>query len=311
MCMMKIVAGIMRHDMGSGQKRRERTQAMPGGVTREEHAYLPDGDRLHMLDVYRPEGAEGALPLVFNIHGGAWVFGDKDLNRFYAATLAKAGFAVVSISYRLLPETDLKGQVADIAAAAKFTAEHAEEFGADTRSVMLTGDSAGAHLSSLYYSVASDAELAGLYGIEPGLPFDVRCLVLSHGVGDIHELLLNGKGEFIRATAPLQRLFDKGMFGKKPLESPLFARSSIEEAGKNVEFPPVMLIGCDRDVYLQHTLRLKRYFSEKAPRLEFFFTEGEAGARLSHVYNILRPEWEESRRANDASLAFFRECMAE
>ena len=181
MCMIKIVAGIMRHDMGSGQKRRERTQVMPGGVTREEYAYLPDGDRLHMLDVYRPEGAEGALPLVFNIHGGAWVFGDKDLNRFYAATLAKAGFTVVSISYRLLPETDLKGQVADIAAAAKFTAEHAEEFGADTRSVMLTGDSAGAHLSSLYYSVASDADLAGLYGIEPGLPFDVRCLVLSHG----------------------------------------------------------------------------------------------------------------------------------
>ena len=62
MCMMKIVAGIMRHDMGSGQKRRERTQVMPGGVTREEHAYLPDGDRLHMLDVYRPEGVEGALP---------------------------------------------------------------------------------------------------------------------------------------------------------------------------------------------------------------------------------------------------------
>ena len=29
-----------------GQKRRERTQVMPGGVTREEHAYLPDGDRL-------------------------------------------------------------------------------------------------------------------------------------------------------------------------------------------------------------------------------------------------------------------------
>ena len=75
MCMMKIVAGIMRHDMGSGQKRRERTQVMPGGVTREEHAYLPDGDRLHMLDVYRPEGAEDIPSYV--------------LRRFYAEYVAE------------------------------------------------------------------------------------------------------------------------------------------------------------------------------------------------------------------------------
>lgn len=56
-----------------------------------------------MLDVYRPKSVEGALPVIVDIHGGGWYYGDKELNKYYCMSLVKYGFAVVNVSYRLAP----------------------------------------------------------------------------------------------------------------------------------------------------------------------------------------------------------------
>lgn len=310
MSLANLAAKMMRRNMAYHDNKRIRKQRSEGGVEVREFRYLDDGNPMHRLNVYRPTGAEGKLPLVFDIHGGAWVYGDKELNRLYCEYVARQGFAVVGISYTLLPDTDLRGQVADVFAAAAFTREHAGEWGADCDNVMLTGDSAGAHLSVLSYCVGQNAELGNLYGVG-AFPLGVRCIVLSHGVCEVHELLLGKDGKPVKAAAGAQRLMDKMMFGSKPKSSPFYDRSALSEVEKGVDFPPVMLIGCDRDVYLQHTLKMKDFFEKRAPRLFYHFYEGEAGKRLGHVYNIMRPEWEEGRDANDASLRFFLECVAE
>lgn len=305
MSMVKLAAKIMRAQMGYHDGKRIATQRSAGGVTVREFRYVDDGDEMHLLNLYRPEGVDGKLPLVFDIHGGAWVYGDKELNRLYCEYIAAQGFAVVGISYRLLPDTDLGGQIADVFAAAAFTRAHAEEWGADCDEVMLTGDSAGAHLSALSYCVGQNPALGELYGVGE-LPLGVKCMVLSHGVCEVHKLLLDKNGKPVAAAAGAQRLMDKMMFGKKPKSSPFYAKSALSEVADGVEFPPVMLIGCDRDIYLQHTLILREFFAKRAPRLLFHFVEGDAGKRLGHVYNIMRPEWEESERANELSLHFFR-----
>ena len=80
-------------------------QPRPEGVAAEAGlAYLPDGDPMHTLNLYRPEGAQGPLPTVVDIHGGGWMYGDRELNRNYCMALAAQGYAVMGMSYRLLPQ---------------------------------------------------------------------------------------------------------------------------------------------------------------------------------------------------------------
>lgn len=309
MSLANFAAKIMRRDMAYHDNKRIKKQHSEGGVEVREFDYLDDGNPMHRLNLYRPEGREGKLPLVFDIHGGAWVYGDKELNRLYCEYVARQGFAVVGISYTLLPDTDLRGQVGDVFAAAEFTRAHAEEWGADCDNVMLTGDSAGAHLSVLSYCVGQNPSLGELYGVGR-LPLGVKCIVLSHGVCEVHGLLLGKNGKPLKAAAPAQRLMDRIMFGRKAKSSPVYGKSALSEVAEGIDFPPIMLIGCDRDVYLQHTLAMKTFFEKRAPRLLYHFYEGEEGKRLGHVYNIMRPEWEEGKNANDASLRFFLESIA-
>lgn len=301
---------LARESLGKKDGARMAKQTPPDGVEVKEYFYSNDGDAMHRLNVYRPTNEDGVLPLVFDIHGGAWIYGDKELNRYYCMYLASKGYAVVNMSYRLLPYTDLRGQVQDIFAAARFVCGIAQKEGLDTNRVMLTGDSAGAHLSCLFYCINEKAELAELYGVER-VGFDVKCMVLSHGVCDIHEMVLTKKDKKNPFAFAAQKKYDSMMFGAHPTRSPLYAKSSLEEVADGVNFPPVMIIGCERDVYLMHTLRLKRFFENRSPKFLYHFVNREEGPYLGHVYNILRFEWEESVKANDRSLAFFDECCSD
>ena len=74
-------------------------QPQPGGVAVEEGlAYLPGGHPMHTLNLYRPLGAVGLLPTVVDVHGGGWMYGDRQLNRSYCMYLASRGYAVMGMS---------------------------------------------------------------------------------------------------------------------------------------------------------------------------------------------------------------------
>lgn len=86
---------------------------------------------MHTLNLYRPLGAEGPLPVVVDIHGGGWMYGDRELNRAYCMYLASQGWAVMGMSYRLLPEVDLRGQVQDVFASFRWLEHHGGAYGLD------------------------------------------------------------------------------------------------------------------------------------------------------------------------------------
>ena len=67
-----------------------------------------DKDEFRKFNIYKPESENKNLPLIIDIHGGGWVYGDKDLNDEYASYLASKGYNVVTFSYRLfLPLKDI------------------------------------------------------------------------------------------------------------------------------------------------------------------------------------------------------------
>ena len=144
------------------------SQPRPEGVAVEAGLpYLPDGDPMHTLNLYRPEGAAGLLPTVVDIHGGGWMYGDRELNRNYCMALAAQGYAVMGMSYRLLPQVDLRGQVQDVFASLHWLEEHGAEHGFDLSRILLTGDSAGGHLAGLTACIQKSRALQALYGVQP------------------------------------------------------------------------------------------------------------------------------------------------
>lgn len=113
-----------------------------------------------VLDFYRAESKKPA-PLVFFIHGGGWVRGDKgnvaDLEKYLAA-----GLSVVSINYRFTWQAQLAGveppvawPMADAARALQFVRSKAAEWNLDPRRIGASGGSAGA-CSSLYLAFHND-----------------------------------------------------------------------------------------------------------------------------------------------------------
>ena len=105
-----------------------------------------------VVDLFVPENASGDLGLVLFIHGGAWIGGDKESYKGgmeYGAT--NLGIATASVNYRYISDDiDLLDVLDDIDAALAKVKEKGAEVGVNINKVLLTGDSAGGHLSLLY-----------------------------------------------------------------------------------------------------------------------------------------------------------------
>ena len=99
----------------SDQKRAAKLTKTTGVSAIKDLDYFGDGSKWHLMDVYRPKGTENEkLPVIIDIHGGGWMYGDKDLNAPYCEALAKRGFVVVSFSYSLFPSVTLPVPVQEI-----------------------------------------------------------------------------------------------------------------------------------------------------------------------------------------------------
>lgn len=116
-----------------------------------------------VVDLCIPDGASGDLGMVLFIHGGAWIAGDKESyegGMNYGAS--SLGIATASTNYRYLSDdVDILDILDDIDAALAKIKAKGNEVGVNINKVLLTGDSAGAHLSLLYaYARKSTAPIA-------------------------------------------------------------------------------------------------------------------------------------------------------
>lgn len=112
------------------------------------------------LDVYRPNGVEGA-PLVVFFWGGSWQTGDRSTYAFLGRTLASRGFVVMIPDYRLYPDVRYPGFLYDSARAVVWARANAGKYGADPRRLALMGHSAGAYNAAMLVSDARFLEAVG------------------------------------------------------------------------------------------------------------------------------------------------------
>ncbi|MBY0373965.1 MAG: alpha/beta hydrolase [Bryobacteraceae bacterium] len=135
------------------------------------------------LDVLMPKSGGGAKrPAVIFIHGGGWVGGAKEnvVQNFCARYLDK-GFVVFNVEYRLAKVALAPAAVTDVLKAAEWVRRNANKYGVDDRKIVVSGDSAGGHLSLMVGMTPKNA------GIGPS--GRVGAVVNFYGITDVLDVL--------------------------------------------------------------------------------------------------------------------------
>lgn len=123
-------------------------RARAGGLARVEDMEVPGGGGPLRARYYEAKGATEA-PLMLYFHGGGFVCCDIDTHDSICSWLAKSSQGrVLSVGYRLAPETPFPGQIEDVRAACAWAFQNAQRFGAPADRISLAGDSAGAYLAA-------------------------------------------------------------------------------------------------------------------------------------------------------------------
>lgn len=106
--------------------------------------------QLQTMDVYLPSGRTSTTPVLFLIHGGSWVAGDKKDMADLANYFFSKGFAIVNLNYRLANDSINHQQInSDIDSAINFIHLHYTDYYISPNKFVLFGHSAGAHLALL------------------------------------------------------------------------------------------------------------------------------------------------------------------
>jgi acetyl esterase/lipase len=227
---------------------------MRSGVTFEtEFAVMPDivyetaSNYQARLDVYRPRTAEGRVPTLFYIHGGGWVGGRKEAELPRLMPYLAAGWAVVNVEYRLADVALAPAAVEDCRCALRWVRLNAEEYGFDTTRLVVTGHSAGGHLSLTTGMLPASAGLDRQCDGTADMP--VAAIVNWYGITDVADLL-DGPNQKSYAVEWLSSMPDRNAIAERV--SPL----TYVRAGT----PPVITIHGDADgvVPYTHAVRLHR-----------------------------------------------------
>ena len=296
----KFAANKIRREFGSFDKKRDAGQTTPSDIIRYDNIiYGEDAKwpKWQLLDVYRPKGVEGKLPVIVSVHGGGWVYGTKDVYQFYCMRLAQRGFAVVNFSYRLAPEVIFPAALEDIEKVFVWICNNSEQYGFDLNNVFAVGDSAGGHLLSLYASAVSNEEYVKNYPFIHKKNLNLRGVALNCG-----KYKLKTPGDDKNIT-----LLVKGYLPHHGTDEELNMVDGSAHVTK--DFPPAFVMTCKGDFLFHQAAFMTKALEEAGVEYEYH-CYGSDEKPLWHVFHC-DPKLEEAVVCNDDECAFFKKyCVS-
>jgi acetyl esterase/lipase len=168
--------------------------ARPAGTPLRATLYLPEAER------HTPR------PGVVQIHGGGWVMGTRFQQMWYCHRLARNGYAVMAIDYRMLPRFGFPECLEDCKSAVRWMRLNATRYRINPDRIATFGASAGGHLAGL---LATTREKDGFEGHEnPGPSSAVQAAISLYGAVDLTKYRDIPRGtRFGKCTKPFFRRF--------------------------------------------------------------------------------------------------------
>ena len=288
----------IRRDFGTTDRKRDEGLSTPADIVRFDDIVYGEDPIWQSLDVYRPCSAGDApLPVIVSVHGGGWVYGDKQAYQYYCMSLAEKGFAVVNFSYRLAPENKFPAPLEDTCTVFSWVLEHADEYHFDIKNVFAVGDSAGAHTLELFCALCTNKAYRELVGCNPPLNFVPKAVALNCGV---HIVTVSDQ--------------PKDKFSTELMADYLENKGTEEELRKvNVmywitpDFPPAFLMTAKDDFLKFQIPKIvgSLLAQNVSHTLRFYADPAE---KLGHVFH-LDIRLDKRIGSNDEECRFFREYM--
>ncbi len=295
---MSFMSDWVRENFAKGDAERDRGLSTPADVIRfYDIPYGPDS-RWQSLDVYRPAARAGEkLPVIVSVHGGGWVYGDKELYQFYCMSLAQRGFAVVNFSYRLAPEVKFPASLEDTNAVFAWVFDHADAYGFDTDNIFAVGDSAGGHNLMMFTALCTNPDYAKAFSFAPPRGFVPRAVGLNCAAVLV---VISDRPEDVFFTGLMQDYLPEG--GSEDEQRLIHTLDHVTEA-----FPPVFLMTAEEDMLRADAMALSQKLMEKNVPFVFRYYRGEE-EKLGHVFH-LNVRSKAAKLCNDEECRFFEDLL--
>jgi acetyl esterase/lipase len=203
------------------------------------------------LDVWYPNASKTPTPTLVYIHGGGWIFGTKETSVLQFLPFLEKGWRVVNVEYRMASNSPAPAAVEDTRCALRWVFRNAKQWNFDTNKIVLTGHSAGGHLSLITGMLPKGSPLDNAcYGDED---LKVAAIINWYGVSDVYDLT---QGPNLKNYGPM-------WVGSQPNAAEI-ARSVSPLTYVRAGLPPVISIHGDKDdvVPYSHSVRLHKALSD-------------------------------------------------
>ena len=187
-----------------------------------------------VLDVYSPKDAKD-LPVVFWIHGGGWVTGDKSQVEYKPKMFTKRGYVFVSTNYRLRPHVEMEDLIGDVANAVGWTHKNIAQHGGDPQRIFVMGHSAGAQLAAL---ICTDHSYIKAEGVPPSVL--KGCVPVDGDTYDLPAIIASAEMRLQLHHLPPRKFGHREKFGNDPRKHINF--SAVTHVQKDKGIPPFLIL---------------------------------------------------------------------
>jgi acetyl esterase/lipase len=186
---MSIYSYFVSKVMGRGDRLKNRGLRTPDDIERFDDIVYGHDEQTEILDVYRPKSAGNRkLPILISVHGGGWVYGDKEVYQYYGMSLAQQGFAVINYTYPLAPKAKYPSLVMHAYDVFAWAKQHADQYHFDVDHLFAVGDSVGAHTLVQLCLILSHSEYAERFAIHPDTSLKPKAIALNCGLYDLRKI---------------------------------------------------------------------------------------------------------------------------
>jgi acetyl esterase/lipase len=245
--------------------------------------------------IYRPKAAPGPVGCIFHVHGGGYVTGTARMEARHRPLAHELGCAIVSVDYRLAPETPAPGSVEDCYAALAWVFANAAELGIDPGRVGVMGESAGGGMGAALALLVRDRgeyALAFQHLIYPMLDDRTCAAAEPHGF----------TGEYI--WTPHNNHFGwKSLLGVEPGSPGVSPYAAPARAERLAGLPPAFISTGALDLFLEEDMEYARRLMREGVPVEFHIYPGGF-----HAFDIM-PTADVSARARRDSLAALKRAL--
>ena len=261
----------------------------------KEHRDIPYKNRSGkelLMDIFEPVVDEGVeLPVIINIHGGGLIDGNKNLSEGFCRQIAKRGYLVCSLEYRLIASVRVYEQFDDVCAGMDCIGRKLVDFDIDFTRIYLVAESAGAYLATYVAAMKKSRVLQDAIGYEP-----TRMIFKAMG-------LISGMFYTTRRDS-LGWFLSRSIYGKDERSKAMAEYTNPEHPEIIYNIPPCYLINSKADMLERYTLDFAGELGNKG--VEHFLRHMGSDPKLIHAFPVLRPDLPESERVIDEIIGWFR-----